>query len=113
MIVTTQQFKRGAAHYFYAMLAKSFNSGIAALYSFLGMATGASFDAEHFDPPGWRTFAWTFAVTFGVQMLGFLRDHPLPDKLPETTPPFASTTEIKDGQITTVADSTLKGRTSP
>lgn len=99
--MTAQQFKRGVAHYLLAMVAKSFNGAVAAAYSFLGMATGASFDPEHFDAPGWRTFGWTFAVAFGVGFLGYLKDHPLPEKLPETTPPFASTTEIKDGQITT------------
>jgi hypothetical protein len=102
--VTPAKLKRAATHYLYAMFAQGFNAGIAAIYSFLGMATGASFDAEHFDPPGWRTLAWTFCVTFCVGILWYLKKHPLPEKLPETTPPFASTTEIKDGTITTTPD---------
>lgn len=104
LLTRWEKTRRAIGHYLYAMFAQSFNAATAALYAFLGAANGAAFDPEHFDAPGWRTLAWTFITPFCLGVVFYLNKHPIPDKLPETTPPFASTTEIKDGQITTTAD---------
>lgn len=100
-------------HYAYGLFSKSFNGAIAAVYAFVGQAVGAGLDPAHFNIPDWRTIAYTFCVVFSISALGYFKDNPLPDKLPETTPPFASTTEIKDGKITTTADDAKALETKP
>lgn len=85
---TQNKIASAVKHYAWGCFAKSWNGAIAAIYSFLGLATGAAFDPEHFDAPGWRTLAWTFLVAFGVSVIGYFKDHPLPPALPDTEPPF-------------------------
>lgn len=91
-------------HYAYGLFAKSWNGAIVSAWAFVGQATGAGLDPAHFNIPDWRTLAYTFAVVAGIQALGYFKDHPLPDKLPESQPPFATMTKIEDGKITTTPD---------
>lgn len=79
-------------HYAYGCTAKSWNGAIAAVYAFIGQAVGAGVDPAHFAIPSWRTAAYTFAVVFAIQVIGYFKDHPLPEKLPDTTPPFPTPT---------------------
>lgn len=91
----------GVKHYAYACFAKGWNGAWAAVYGYLGLAAGSTIDPQKIQPPHIETLFYCFGVAWVVGMVGFLKDHPLPDKLPETTPPFATTTEIADGKITT------------
>lgn len=79
---------RMAKHYAYGCFAKSWNGAIAAVYAFLGLATGASVDPEHFSPPSMRVLWFTFAVAFAINGIGYFKDNPLPEKLADTKPPF-------------------------
>lgn len=83
---------RAVKFYLYGCFAKSWNGALVAVYALIGQAVGAGLDPANFNIPDWRTFAYTFAVVFSVQALGYLKDHPLPDKLAETEPPFPTTT---------------------
>lgn len=105
--------KHAVAHYLYACFAKSWNGALVAIYAMIGQAVGAGLDPGHFNIPDWRTFAYTFAVVFSVQALGFLKDNPLPDKLPDTNPPFATQAQVDAGRskTTMVSPATLAKKT--
>jgi hypothetical protein len=75
-------------HYAWGCFAKSWNGAIAAVYAFIGQAVGAGLDPANFSIPSWRTAAYTFAVVFSIQVIGYFKDNPLPDKLPDTPSPF-------------------------
>lgn len=77
-------------HYAWGCFAKSWNGAIAAVYAFIGQAVGAGIDPANFNIPTWRTAAYTFGVVFCVQVIGYFKDNPLPAKLPDTEPPFAT-----------------------
>ncbi len=111
--MNTDKLKRAAFHYLYAMFAQSFNGAIAAVNAFLGASVGASFDPAHFDAPGWRTLAWTFIASFCLSVAFYLKKHPIPENLPDTKAPFASTTEIRDGKITTTPTATEPAPSAP
>lgn len=83
-----QSIWNAVKHYAYGCFAKSWNGAIAAVYAFVGQAVGAGLDPAHFNIPGWRTASYTFAVVFSIQVIGYFKDNPLPDKLPVTEPPF-------------------------
>lgn len=100
-VTASSSIWRAVKHYAYGLFAKSWNGGIAAIYAFIGQAVGHGLDPDAFDMPGWKTLAYTFGVAFSIQALGYFKDHPLPDKLPESSPPFPTTTKIEDGKITT------------
>ena len=98
--------RHAVGHYIYACFAKSWNGALVAVYATIAQAVGAGIEPEHFSIPNWRTFAYTFAVVFSVQALGFLKDNPLPDKLPT-----AATQQQVDRGISTntfVTPETLK-----
>lgn len=87
-------------HYAYGCAAKSWNGEIAAVYAFIGQAVGAGVDPANFAIPTWRTAAYTFAVVFFVQVIGYFKDNPLPERLPpETTPPFPPTPADRSGHF--------------
>ncbi len=79
---------RWIAHYVYGMCAKSFNSGITAVDGAIGLAVGAAVSSE-VSKPTFLAILAIFGTTFGRSCLMYLRDHPIPEKLPEETkPPF-------------------------
>lgn len=81
-------------HYAYGCFAKSWNGAIAAVYAFIGQAVGAGLDPASFNVPGWKTVIYTFAVVFTIQVIGYFKDNPLPDHLPDTSSPFTSPAPI-------------------
>lgn len=113
MITIKSSIWTAVKHYAYGCFAKSWNAGIVAVYALIGQAVGAGMDPAHFNIPDWRTFAYTFAIVFGVQVIGYFKDHPLPEKLPDTVAPFPSTTEISAGKIITTPDNPVDKPTSP
>lgn len=71
------------------MFSKSFNSGITAVDAAIGLAVGASITND-VSKPTFVAVLCIFGTTFGRSCLMYFKDHPLPEKLPETTPPFPS-----------------------
>lgn len=88
-----EKFRKLARHYLWGCFAKSWNGAIAAIYGTLGQTVGAAFDPDHFSVPTWRTIIYIFGVAFGISAVGFFKDHPLPDSLSATMPPFAGPKE--------------------
>ena len=81
--------RRWLAHYAYALFAKSFNGATVALDGFLGLAAGATV-SESIAKPNWQVAAAIFCTAFVRNALLYLKENPLPAKLPtETTAPFA------------------------
>lgn len=78
---------RWLAHYFYGMFAKSFNSGMVAIDSVVGLAVGAAATTD-IAKPNWQAAVAVFGVTFARSCLAYFKDNPIPEKLPETHPPF-------------------------
>ena len=78
---TRQSILSAIQHYAWGCFAKSWNGAIAAVYAFIGQAVGAGIDPANFAIPTWRTAAYTFAVVFTVQIIGYFKDHPLPEKI--------------------------------
>lgn len=96
------KIKKEIVYYAYACFAKSWNGALVSVYALIGQAVGAGLDPAHFNIPDWRTLMYTFAVVFSIQVLGFLKDHPISEKLPESSPPFPTITKVEDsGKITT------------
>lgn len=75
-------------HYIYGCFARSWNGAIASVYAFLGLATGNAIDPENFSAPNFHTMIYVFAVAFGINILQYFRDHPIPEKIESTNPPF-------------------------
>lgn len=83
-----RSIKRWLAWYFFGMFAKSFNSGITAMDAVIGLAVGAAATTE-ITKPNWQAALAVFGVTFARSCLMWMKDHPIPEKLPDgTTPPF-------------------------
>lgn len=77
-------------HYLYGCFAKAWNGAWAAVYGFLGLAAGSSLDPEHVKAPDWHALFYCFAVAWGIGVIGYFKDNPLPEKL-DTQPPFQPT----------------------
>lgn len=71
-------------HYCYGLFAKSFNGGISAVDAGIGLAVG-SVVSNTVQVPNWQMLASVFLVSFGRSALMYFRDHPIPEKLPDTT----------------------------
>lgn len=78
---------RWIMHYIYGMFSKSFNSAIIAMDAVIGLAVGAAASAD-VAKPNWKVAVSVFGVTFLRSCLMYFRDNPLPERLPETQPPF-------------------------
>lgn len=88
VIKTRRSLWRAVKYYAYGCFAKSWNAAISGVYAFVGQAVGTALDPAHFEAPSWRTIAFTFSVVFCVQALGYFKDHPIPETLEESNPPF-------------------------
>lgn len=88
-------------HYAYGCFAKSWNGATVAAWSFVTQAAGSGLYPQKIAPPTWEYAANTFLIVAVIQMLGYFKDHPLPDRLPETKAPFPTITEVKGGAIIT------------
>jgi hypothetical protein len=83
-----------ALFYLYAMLASSWNAGIATALASLGLAAGAAIDPEHVQALNWHQIFTAFKYGAVINALFYLRSHPLPERLPlngaATNAPFPS-----------------------
>jgi hypothetical protein len=94
---------RGVKHYTYAMVITSFNSGIKSMDAVIGLAVGAAVTVT-VPSPTWEAGVAVFLTTFARSILMYLKDHPLPDKLPEELEslPVTITQTKETTQTTTV-----------
>ena len=85
-----RRLRRYVLHYFYALLASSWNAGIATLVASLGLAAAASIEPDHIRPLNWPQMFAAFRYGAVINALFHLRKNPLPEQLPDTlntTPP--------------------------
>lgn len=80
---------RCVVHYIYGMFATSFNSSITAMDAVIGLSVGAAASSE-IAKPNWKAAVAVFGVCFFRSCLMYFRDHQLPEKLPDTIPPFSN-----------------------
>lgn len=104
---------RWLKHFAYGLFAKSWNGAINGVYGFVGIATGSALNPEKVQAPNWEMAAYIFGTAFAISAIGYFKDNPFPERLPESQPPFNTTTKIEDGKITTTPVSPTDTPTNP
>jgi hypothetical protein len=77
-----------ARHYAYGAFSKGWNGAWAAVYGFIGSSVGSAIDPQSIQAPNLRLLIYCFASAWAIGVAGYFKDHPLPDRLPDTTAPF-------------------------
>ena len=74
-------------HYAWGAYAKGWNGAMAAVYGYVALAVGSAADPDNITAPSLHTCAFLFGVRFAIDVVGYFKDHPLPETL-DTPPPF-------------------------
>lgn len=81
--------KKYVIFYLYALIASSWNAGIATAVATLGLAAGAALEPDKVSPLDWNQMWAAFQYGALINALFYLRKNPIPETLPaETRPPI-------------------------
>lgn len=87
-VTNWEKVKRTVLHYFWGCFANSFNGAVTAIYGYLGLAVGSVVDPDNITAPSMHTLWVIFSVKFVMDVFGYFKAHPLPEKFPDIEDEF-------------------------